>query len=208
MKRKSNVETIVVSLQLSTPEQIVVSLPLISTIETSHDQGTSIIVSSTFSTSTIDTSTTLPPFVSNPIASHSSTFDNILNEPITTLFSSQSTEPLVTHDETHSPIDDDENVFDGTSDDIKFDVEEEEILDNMLLTGKQFEILNQKLNSLLQIQANGRGKNSISSLEMDILLKRQENRLHDEIQNADRNNEKRVKNQLSTFCSNLNTLRM
>lgn len=72
----------------------------------------------------------------------------------------------------------------------------------MLLTGKQFKILNQKLNSLLHVQADG-GKHSISSLEVDLLLKRQENLIYDVIKDVDRNNEKRVKNQSSTFAYDL-----
>ncbi|CAI9272208.1 unnamed protein product [Lactuca saligna] len=40
-----------------------------------------------------------------------------------------------------------------------------------------------------------------------MLLKRQENHLHDAIQDADRNNEKRVKAQLSAFTSDLKELK-
>lgn len=37
--------------------------------------------------------------------------------------------------------------------DIEFDSEEENIPDHMLMSGKQFKILNQKLNLFLQLQA-------------------------------------------------------
>ncbi|CAI9272207.1 unnamed protein product [Lactuca saligna] len=159
---RSNVETsihviiYVVSSKVSTPVQIVLTPPPVSTIETSRDQGTShLVVSSTFDTSTIDTSTSLPPFVYTPIVAHSPTFDNVLKQPITSLFSSQSTDPLVTHEEEQTPYDDEENEFDGTFADIQFDMEEENIPDNMILTRKQFKIVNRKLKSLLQIQADG-----------------------------------------------------
>lgn len=65
----------------------------------------------------------------------------------------------------------------------------------MLLTGKQFKIFNRKLNSLLEVKAHSGDKHSVSSIEVDILLKRQENRLHEAISDVDRNNEKRVKAQ-------------
>ncbi|CAI9261006.1 unnamed protein product [Lactuca saligna] len=123
--------------------------PLTTNVETTLSQGTPIIVSSTLETSTIETTTTLPPFVTNPLETHSRTFDNILNQPITSLFSSQSTEPPVTTAEVHHSSDDDENVFGGKFGDIQFDTEEEDIPNNMILTGKQFKIPNQKLNSLL-----------------------------------------------------------
>ncbi|CAI9286231.1 unnamed protein product [Lactuca saligna] len=168
--------------------------------------GTSLVVSSTFDTSTINTSTSLPSFVSTPIVTHSPTFDYILDQPITSIFCSQSTNPLITYKEVQIPTDDDEDVFDGPFADIQFDQEEEDIPNNMLLIGKQFKILNQKLNSLLQVQADG-GKHSISSLEVDMLLKHQENRLSEAIQDVDRNNETMVKNQSSTFACDLKELK-
>lgn len=178
---------------------------MISTFETSHDQGTSIIVSSTYNTSTIDTSTSLPPFVSTPIVTHSPAFDNILDQTFTSLFSSQSTDPPIPNEEVQTPTDGDEDVFDGTYVDIQFDQEEEDIPDSMILIGKQFKILNRKLNSLLQAQEDG-DKHFLSSLEVELFLKRQENHLYDVIQDVDRNNEKRVKNLLSTFASDLKDL--
>ncbi|CAI9276693.1 unnamed protein product [Lactuca saligna] len=106
----------------------------------------------------------------------------------------------------HPSSDDDENVFVGTFRDIQFNLEEEQIPDNMILIGKQFKILNQKLNLLLHIQDDGGGKHSVSSLEVDLLLKKQVGRLHEAVSNINRNNEKRVKNQLSTFSDDFNEL--
>lgn len=57
--------------------------------------STSFAVSSTFKTFGIDTTTSLPPYVaptSLPISICSPTFQNILNQPITSLFPLQSTE--------------------------------------------------------------------------------------------------------------------
>ena len=71
---------------VSQSESIIVSLPLETHVETTQSQGTPIIVSSTFETSTIDTTTNLPPFVTTPLDTHPPTFDNILNQTITSLF--------------------------------------------------------------------------------------------------------------------------
>ena len=45
------------------------------------------------------------------------------------------------------------------------------------MLGKQFKILNNKLNSLLQIQEDIGGWNSVSGIEVDAMLKSYENRL-------------------------------
>ncbi|CAI9277284.1 unnamed protein product [Lactuca saligna] len=142
-----------------------------------------------------------------PIVIHSPTFDNIFNQPITSLFEFQSTDLPITHEEEEAQ-NDDENEFDGTFSNIEFDPEEENILDNMLLTRKQFRILNKKLNSLLQIQDGGGNKHSVSSLEVDIMLKRQENRVHEAIFDINRNNEKQVKAQSSNFAYDLKELKV
>ncbi|CAI9265242.1 unnamed protein product [Lactuca saligna] len=188
------VKTSDASTKVSTPEQIVLTPPPVSNFKTFQDHGTSnMFISSTHDTSTIETSLSLPSLVSTtPIVTHSPTFDNILNQHITSLFSSQYTDPPITNEEEEAH-NDDENEFDGTLANIEFDSEEENILDNMLLTGKQFKILNRKLNSLLQIQVDGGDKHFVSSLEVDILLKGRENRLHEAISSVDRNKEKQVK---------------
>lgn len=45
------------------------------------------------------------------------------------------------------------------------------------MSGKQFKIHNHKLNLLLQIQADTGGRNSVCGVEVDIILKSQENHL-------------------------------
>ena len=102
-----------------------------------------LVVISTFETSLID----IPTSTNSPASTHSPTFDNIMQQPITSLFSSQSTEGpnTVNDDET------DHGGFDGSFSDIEFDRNEEDIPDHMMMPGKQFKILNQKLNSLLQL---------------------------------------------------------
>ncbi|CAI9282304.1 unnamed protein product [Lactuca saligna] len=68
-----------------------------------------------------------------------SKLDNL--KPITSLFSSQSTEPLVIHEEAHTSSDDDKNVFGGTSGDIQFDIEELEIPGNFDSYGQTIQTL-------------------------------------------------------------------
>ena len=87
--------------------------------------------------------------------------------PLFLSFSSQSTDPP-------KPLNDDDTDdagFGGLFVDLEFDPEEEDILDHMLMSGKQLKILNKKLNSILQSQADVRGKNSVSSIEVDVMLK-------------------------------------
>lgn len=84
-------------------------------VSTSQAQGTldTILVSSTFETSFIDTSTLLPPFqspvsTSLPQSTISPIFHNILNQPITSLLPSQSTDdPTSIPDTTTEDNDDD-----------------------------------------------------------------------------------------------------
>ncbi|CAI9285288.1 unnamed protein product [Lactuca saligna] len=126
---------------------------------TSTQGNPHLVVSSTFVTSLVDTIVSLPPFLiptstkSHP-STHSPTFDNIMQQPITSLFLSQSTEgpKTVNDDET------DDGGFVGSFADIEFDPNEEDIPDHMLMSGKKFKILNQKLNSLIQLQADAGGK--------------------------------------------------
>ena len=99
-------------------------------------------------TSIVDTSTSLPPFHSIiSTSTHSPTFENIINQPITSPFSSQSTDYKTVHEDDQTK----DNEFEGTFVEIEFDLEEENIPDNMLMSWKQFKILNRKLNSLLQL---------------------------------------------------------
>lgn len=120
----------------------------------------------------MDTYTTLPPFASHistsiPASTISPTFSNIMNQPITSLFPSQSIEgsKSIPDDNTE----DDDVMVSFT--DIHFDPGEENIPDHMLMCGKQFKIRNHKLNSLLQLQANAGNRHSVSGIEVDVMLK-------------------------------------
>ncbi|CAI9284370.1 unnamed protein product [Lactuca saligna] len=90
----------------------------------------------------------------------------MMNEPIITLFSSQSTEGemIVPEDE----LDDDEFMVSFA--DLQFDLEEDNIPDNMPMSRKNFKILNKNLNSLLQIQVDTGGKNFVSGVEVEFML--------------------------------------
>ncbi|CAI9285614.1 unnamed protein product [Lactuca saligna] len=118
-----------------------------SDIDTTTTQGNPpFITSSTFERSNVGTSTSLPPFHSTiSTSTHSPTFENILNQPITSLFSSQSTEPKTVQEEDTTK----DNDFIRMFADITFDPEEENIPNHMLMSRKKFKILNRKLNSLL-----------------------------------------------------------
>ena len=76
----------------------------------------------------------------------------------------------------------------------------------MLMFGKKFKILNRKLNSLLQLQANAGVKHSISDIEVDVMLKAQELRLLNKIDQSDKTNDLRVKAQSETFNGALEEL--
>ncbi|CAI9277985.1 unnamed protein product [Lactuca saligna] len=64
---------------------------------------------------------------------------------------------------------------------LNFDPEEEDIPDHMLMSGKQFKILSKKLNSILKSQADAGGRNFVSSIEVDVILKAQEARLFNKL---------------------------
>ncbi|CAI9290329.1 unnamed protein product [Lactuca saligna] len=87
-----------------------------------------------------------------------------MHEPSTTLFYSQSTEAerIVQEDE---PKNDDIMVSFA---DLQFILEGDNDPDNMIMLGKQFKILNNKLNSLLQIQTyiGGIEKQQVERLEV------------------------------------------
>ncbi|CAI9293852.1 unnamed protein product [Lactuca saligna] len=83
------------------------------------------------------TPTSTIPLTSTTI---SLTFEHILNQPIISMFSSQSTDtPKPT-----SPTETDHEGFGGTFEDLEFHDEEEDFPDHMLMTMKQYKILNQK----------------------------------------------------------------
>ncbi|CAI9269844.1 unnamed protein product [Lactuca saligna] len=89
--------------------------------------------------------------------------------------------------------------FMGTFAYLKFDPEEENIPNLMLMSGKYFKILNRKSNSLLQLQADAGGCHSLSGIKVGVMLKGQELRLKDELDIKGRNNQKHVKAQSSSF---------
>ncbi|CAI9294298.1 unnamed protein product [Lactuca saligna] len=179
-------------------------------VTTTESQGTStIIISSSFDTSTIDTTVSLPSFHTSisttlPQSKQSPTFGNILNQPITSLFPSQSTEGA-------KPVQEDETTKDGefmdSFADIEFDQEEENIPDHMLMSRKQFNILNMKLNSLLKLQVDARAQNYVSGIEVDVMLKAQELQLRNELDLMNKNNENHVKVKYSTFNDVLTELK-
>ncbi|CAH1448140.1 unnamed protein product [Lactuca virosa] len=126
------------------------------------------IISSTIESSTFETFTSLPPLsspipTSLPVSTISPTYSTIMREPITTLFSSQSTkvERVVQEKE---PNDDDIMV---SFYDLQFEPEEDNVPDNMIMSGKQFEILKKKINSLLQLQGDSGGRSSIYGVDME-----------------------------------------
>ena len=82
-----------------------------------------------------------------------------------------------------------------------FDSEEEEIPDHMLMSGKQFKILNRKLNAIIQSQADSGTKSSISGLEVESMIKVAEKRITAKVDDLDTNNELRIKAQ-GKSCDN------
>ncbi|CAI9284497.1 unnamed protein product [Lactuca saligna] len=96
---------------------------------------------------TVQTDTSLPLIITSiSPTTHSPTFDMVIDNPITSLFSSQSTDPP-------KPLNDDDTDnggFGRSFVDLEFNLEEDDIPDHMLMFGKQFEILNKDLNFVLQ----------------------------------------------------------
>ncbi|CAI9270122.1 unnamed protein product [Lactuca saligna] len=122
-----------------------------------------------------ETFVSIPPTSTIPptSATISPTFEHILNQPITSMFSSQSTDTA----KPTSPTETDHEGFRGTFEDLEFQDEEEDFPNHMLITMKQYKILNQKLNSIIHSQADLGGGSSISSLEVDSMLKMCESRI-------------------------------
>lgn len=91
--------------------------------------------------------------------------------------------------------------------DIQFDPEEENIPDHMLMSDKQFKILNRKLNSLLPLQADVGCQNSVVGIEVDVMLKAQELRLRALMEQIDSKTEKLLKQQSDSFVHDVKDLR-
>ncbi|CAI9291222.1 unnamed protein product [Lactuca saligna] len=95
-----------------------------------------------------------------------------MHKPITNLFSSQPTkDERVVQEEKSS----DEGIMVSFAD-FQFNPDEDNVPDNMIMSGKQFKNLNNKINSPFQIQADNGGRNFNTEVEMEHLLKSQENR--------------------------------
>ncbi|CAI9261560.1 unnamed protein product [Lactuca saligna] len=118
-----------------------------------------------------------------------------MDQPFTTIFSTQSTDPP----HPSSPIDEtvaadvetDNEGFGGTFEALHFDQDEEDFPDHMLMTMKQFKILDSKLNSILQSQADV-GSGGVTSMEVDSLMKVMEGRVISKASGLIRDSESRV----------------
>lgn len=105
------------------------------------------------STNTMYTSTGLPPPPTSPpqistmlptfTAIVSPTFEKVMQDPITTLFSSQSTDTDNTIHEEEEENDD--NVMVSFVD-VEFNPNDDDVPDEAIMSGKQFKILNSKMN--------------------------------------------------------------
>ena len=76
----------------------------------------------------------------------------------------------------------------------------------MPMSGKQFKVLNRKLNSILQYQADSGSKHSVSRIEVDVMLKAVEHRLQHKIDVNDKNNKLRIKAHNDMYTSSLKEL--
>ncbi|CAH1446505.1 unnamed protein product [Lactuca virosa] len=74
------------------------------------------------------------------------------------------------------------------------DTNEENIPDELIMSGKQFKILNSKMNSILQFLADTGSKHYVSGVEVDYLLTTQESRLSTLIDDVDKRNDEMVLN--------------
>ncbi|CAI9275627.1 unnamed protein product [Lactuca saligna] len=130
---------------------------------------------------TVSLSSQVRPIIPTTSTTDSPNFETIVQQPFTSFFSSQSTDSPTTT----SPIKDSSFMetehrsegFGRTFENLEFDEEETDFPDHMLITMKQFKILNTKLNSILQSQADLGGGNFVTSLEVDGMLKMIEGRL-------------------------------
>ncbi|CAI9299159.1 unnamed protein product [Lactuca saligna] len=99
----------------------------------------------------------ITPIIPTTSTTDSPTFANIISQPFTTLFPSQSNDPQTTTSLIKDSFMDTKNEsegFGGTFENLEFDEEETDFPDHMLMTMKQFKILNTKLNSIIQSQAD------------------------------------------------------
>ncbi|CAI9290628.1 unnamed protein product [Lactuca saligna] len=101
----------------------------------------------------------------------------------------------------------DDDGFMGSFVEIQFNSKEENIPDYMLMFGKQFKTLNTKLNLLLQLQTDGGGKNSISALDVDVMLQAQGYLILDKLNHMEEYVDLRVKSQLDSFKNEIRELK-
>lgn len=85
-----------------------------------------------------------------------------------------------------------EGGFGGTFEALDFDDEDENFLDHMLMSMKQFKILDKKINLIIQYQADMGGNSSVSDLEVDSLLKAVEARLVTKMSGMIKDSESRI----------------
>ncbi|CAI9284543.1 unnamed protein product [Lactuca saligna] len=136
--------------------------------------------------------TSLPQVTST---TDSPTFQSIMDQPFTTIFSTQSTDPP----NSSSPVaetmavdeETDNEGFGGTFEALSFDKAEEDFPDHMLITMKQFKILNSKLNSNLQSHADV-GSAGITIMEVDSIMKEMESRMISKASGLIRDSESRI----------------
>ncbi|CAI9275729.1 unnamed protein product [Lactuca saligna] len=98
------------------------------------------------------------------------TFVGIMQEPIATLFSSQSTD----HEKTITEAEAYEDDVLVSFFELQFNPDEEDIPDYLIMSGKQFKILNIKMKMILQFLVDTRTKNSVSGVEVEYIFKSQE----------------------------------
>lgn len=117
--------------------------------------GRTTIETSTIGTINIETTIVPPPPPSSPPATSmilptstfrvSPIFSKVMKEPVTNLFSSHSTESeQIIHEEEN-----DDDVMVAFSD-LAFNLKEDDVPSNAIMSGKQFKVLNSKLISILQ----------------------------------------------------------
>ncbi|KAL7609544.1 hypothetical protein Lser_V15G13888 [Lactuca serriola] len=199
---------VTVPLPISQPSQI--SPPISQTQLLEIDLTKSIHEEVPISDTVVNVSDTGAPIPSSattlPITTTTSIFDHALQNPFTTLFPSQSPEnPIPSQQMSDPEVEGD--AFGGILDDISFDSDEEEIPDHMLMTGKQFKILNQKLKTIIQSQADSGRMSSISAMEVDIMIKGAEKHILEKVDQSDKNNELRVQAQGNNFTTTLKDLK-
>ncbi|CAI9268433.1 unnamed protein product [Lactuca saligna] len=120
---------------------------------------------------TVSFSSLVTPIILTTSTTDSPTFANIIQQPFTSLFFSQSTDSPTTtspiKDSSFMETEHESEGFGRTFENLEIDEEETDFPDHMLMKMKQLKILNTKLNSILQSRAYLGGGNSVTSLEVD-----------------------------------------